>query len=104
MPSVWGGQCGCRNLLGVSARGVYLDQSMGMWRSRTFSCLNLVALVHTAKVERWVIFDVGGLFLLVRFFFGTLGSWWLSLVLYAVLSETLRVAARTMVGGWVYGY
>lgn len=38
-----------------------------------FRIFQLVALVHTAKVERRVNFDDGGLFLLVRFFSGTLG-------------------------------
>ena len=34
-----------------------------------FKDFDLVALFHTAQVERWANFDIGGLFLFVRLFF-----------------------------------
>ena len=69
-------------------RPMWLSTSIGRIGSRCISrsvcrhveinkdfslCFHLVALVHIAKVERWVIFDVGRLFRLVRFSFSTLG-------------------------------
>ena len=66
-----------------------------------FLGFNLVALVHTAKVERWVIFDVEGLFRLVRFFFSTLG--FLVVESYSVCKTERDFESCCMNSGWWLG-